>query len=212
MNPNMLRRERFNRVLDHYDLRAGSWTSPAGGAGSLGLPRERAAVTDAVFPRYALVQSSGRGHGYHVTAAQTSSDAVKAAANTLHEDWHPECLFDLDVLAGDEPRVQEGDVVEYDQARWVVHGVDEEAVEGELAIFARLLADGTDPSSRAWDAWDERVHDSELTVVQAADPDERLPVRHDVALVRVDVVFNTVPTPDGARSHAQAGLNPRGGS
>lgn len=228
------RRRRFNDVLDGYECGAGDWAMPTTpvirDAAMRELPAERVAVEGPaaaryVPGRYAVVCESTRGHGYHVTNVTDRSEIEPAARASIRESWEPVCYFDLDVLAGDEPMPNEGDIVAYanechddcrhpnlDHAaagepcqtsdgvqldwppRYFVLRLDEELSEGEIAYYLILNRVGSTHTD-AWDDWDERVYWDEVTLVERAEPDERMPVRYGVARITTTVAFNTVPTP-----------------
>jgi hypothetical protein len=140
--------------------------------------------------RYALVCENERQYAANFC---DSPEAILALA--VHEvtaGSTPVCYYDLDKLAGDSPPIWEGDIVEYGGERLHVHHVDEDLVEGEIA---RHLCLAREPDVD-WDEWVHRIDEAEFDgiVVESGAPDERLPVRYDVAGTVVHVVFNTLPT------------------
>jgi hypothetical protein len=139
--------------------------------------------------RYALICETER----HFTANYCESvDAVAdVAVHELREGAAPQCFYDLDELAGDPPCIADGDVVRLDGEQFYVHHVDEELIEGEIARYL-CLTDGPDA---AWDDWKHRIDEGsfEGEVIERGEPDDRLPMRYDVADTVVRVIFNTRP-------------------
>lgn len=194
------RRRRFNDILDGYECGAGDWTMPTVPAGreramrALPAARIDGAAAALYLPgRYALVCESTRGHGYFVTNLTDRAAIDAAAAANLHEGWQPVCYFDLDKLAGDEPPVFEGDIVEYEgEDDWHVIRTEDDHAEG--VMFQWLHID-KNPNVEWIDGAAKRVDACECTVVQRADPDTRMPVRYGLSRITVAVAFNTVPSP-----------------
>jgi len=196
------RRQRFNDILDGYECDAGDWTMPSvltsRERAMRALPSARVAVDGAAAAsylpgRYALVCESTRGHGYFVTNLTDRAAIDTAVAENLDEGWQPVCYFDLDELAGDEPPVFEGDVVEYaGAADWHVIRTEDDHAEG--VMFQWLHID-KDPAAEWLDGAAKRVDACECTVVQRADADTRMPVRYGLSRITVAVAFNTVPSP-----------------
>ncbi len=140
--------------------------------------------------RYALICENERQFTANFC---DSSEAIRAlATHELTEGSTPICYYDLDVLNGDLPPIWEGDIVEYGGERLHINHIDEDLVEGEIARHL-CLARGADA---AWDDWVHRIDETEFDgiVVEKQAPDERLPVRYDVADMVVHVVFNSIPT------------------
>lgn len=140
--------------------------------------------------RYALVCENERQFTANFC---DSPESVLAVA--IHEMTHgcaPVCYYDLDVLDGNPPPIWEGDIVEYAGKRLYVNHVDEGLVEGEIA---RNLCLAREPDA-AWDDCLHRIDEAEFdgAVVEKQAPDERLPVRYDVAGTVIHIVFNTLPT------------------
>lgn len=196
------RRRRFNDILDGYECGAGDWTmatAPVSRERAMrALPAARVAVDGAAAAlylpgRYALVCESTRGRGYFVTNLTDRAAIATAAAENLDEGWQPVCYFDLDELAGDEPPVFEGDIVEYAGAGdWHVIRTEDDHAEG--VMFQWLHID-KNPNVEWLDGAAQRVDACECTVVQRADPDTRMPVRYGLSRITIAVAFNTVPSP-----------------
>ncbi|MGE0881890.1 MAG: hypothetical protein AB7O61_24825, partial [Acidimicrobiia bacterium] len=96
--------ERFQRVLDGYEADGPDCTVPGASKGPA---------------RYCVVTESTRGHGYFANYAETLADVETVAAANLDESWQPVCYFDLDVLAGDEPKLTAGDEILNEDGQWV---------------------------------------------------------------------------------------------
>ena len=196
-----VRRRRFNDLLDGYECDAGDWTMPSApvsrDAAMRALPASRVPDDDEAAERYlpgryALVCESTSGHGYFITNVADRRDVDAAAAESARTGWEPVCYFDLDELAGDEPPVFEGDVVEYCGERWHVIRTEDDLAEG--VPFQWLHID-KDPEAEWLDGAAERVDACECTIVERAEPDPRMPVRYGLARIVTAVAFNTTPTP-----------------
>lgn len=140
--------------------------------------------------QYAVICETGRAFTANFCASR--EDVAALAAHELKDGSAPVCYFDLDHLAGDAPLLDEGDVVEVDGDRLYVNHVDEQLIEGEVARYVCLARD----PDADWDDWLHRIHEDEFSgkVLERAQPDERLPIRFDVADIVVQVVFNTIAT------------------
>lgn len=169
------RLERFERVKAWLEADGPDSTVP-GATGKRSQPG-----------RYAVVTESSRGHGHFVNYASTLEDVETVAAANIQEGWRPVCYFDLDDV-GDPLPPYEGDIVEYQDKRYYVVLVSDDVAEGEL--YHRLYL------NKRLDAMIDEcdlVDEDEVEIVDRAEPDERMPVRYDVAKIQVVVAFNTVP-------------------
>jgi hypothetical protein len=147
-------------------------------------------------PRYVLVTQYGDRGNYRLRLGADLLNVEQLAADAITDENGAElvvCYFDLDELAGPEPDVYEDDVVRYEGNQHRVERVDEELIEGEVGRYLCLLDAGHESGS--WDDYDHRIHQDDVEVIERAEPDERLPVRYELAKVVVSVVFNTVPSP-----------------
>jgi hypothetical protein len=146
-------------------------------------------------PRYVLVTQYGDRGDYRVHLAQTRSAVDQLAGYVYVAESGPEtpiCFYDLDQLAGPEPRPQEGDRVLYSEQELYVSWVREELIEGEVAYTYDL---DPNPDADLDTAAELSVDPEEFEVIERAEEDERMPVRYGLAKVVVSVVFNTVPSP-----------------
>lgn len=204
------RRRRFNDILDGYECGAGDWTMPTAplsrDRAMRALPADRVPTDGAdaahYLPgRYALVCESTRGHGYFVTNLTNRGDLDTAVADTLNGGWQPVCYLDLDVLAGDEPLPDVGDLVCLlgDDLRTPVTG----PMAGTWYIVDHNGTDddGDGPYRKcdlareaAGDAvtWQDTDH---LRVLERAEPDTRMPARYGLSRITIAVAFNTIPSP-----------------
>jgi len=173
------RRERFGRILSDYEA--------DGPDGSIPGAQSKA-------ERYALVTESLRGHGHFATYCATLPDVEQAGAANISEAWRPVCYFDLDTLAGDEPPAAEGDVVEYSGHRYHVVHVEDETSDGVLFHWLHLHPRTSEPDGWIDDPLTQKIDESDCTVVERVEPDERMPVRYDVAKIHTVVVFNNIAT------------------
>jgi hypothetical protein len=149
-------------------------------------------------PRYVLVTQYGDKGNYRLYLANDLANVEQVARLAVCEDESISCYFDLDQLAGEEPSINDGDVV-----RWApddvfydyrVERIDEELIEGEVTRYLCLVEQGRE--TKGWDDYDHRVRESDdVEVVERDWPDERMPVRYGLARVVVSVIFNTVPSP-----------------
>src|SRR5580704_8968760 len=171
------RRERFEGILTGYEADGPDGSIP----GASSNPK-----------RYALVTESVRGHGYFATYCATLPDVERAAAANISGGWQPVCYFDLDKLAGDEPSPVEGDVVEYGGARYHVVHVEDDTSDGVLFHWLYMHPRTSEPDGWIDDPLTQRVDESDCTVVERTEADERMPVRYGVARIQTLVVFNTV--------------------
>lgn len=200
------RRERFNRILDGYELGAGDWTL-------VGTPKRTREEAMRMHPqprvdvdakhvkpgRWVLITHSDHV-GYFAENVGMVEDLGHVAVANLHEAQQPVCYFDLDELAGDEPSPREGDRVALLMnmhgyaAR--AHGGDWYVVESTTAVADGIayeeldLARGPDGEPQ-WTGIDEQY----VTVLERAEPDERMPVRYGLAKIVTAAVFNTIPSP-----------------
>ena len=196
----LVRRRRFNDLLDGYECGPGDWTMPTGpvsrDAAMRALPASRVPDGEGAeryLPgRYALVCESTSGHGYFVTNVADRREIDAAAAESARTGWAPVCYFDLDELAGDEPPVFEGDVIEHGGERWHVIRTENDLAEG--VAFQWLHIDH-DPAVEWLDGAAKRVDACECTIVERAEPDPRMPVRYGLARIVTTVAFNTTPSP-----------------
>lgn len=151
--------------------------------------------------RYAILARANNGKLLELTRVSSRVRAQVVIGSHISEGWAVSALYDLDGLAGDEPLIDEGDIVRLNGFSYEVLRVDEELSDGEIARYLVLLSSSrpvvpggewtTRPSSN-WDDWDSRTHQDEVELVKRCEPDERMPMRYEVAETRVIVVFNTV--------------------
>jgi hypothetical protein len=141
--------------------------------------------------RYAILTVSANGVARILTRCETVEICEQAAQDAVLDGWTVAAMYDLDILDGDPPAVSEGATVRYDEELYVVGRVDEELVEGQICRYMCLHEPGSDISVfTGWDSWIHREPESECVLVDSPQPDDRLPVRHEVAAVRVLVVFD----------------------
>lgn len=194
------RRKRFNDILDGYECRNGDFkiAAPAQPQFADRLVLEGREEELCRPGKWALVeQCEGR---YFITNVINERDVASVAAQNVRAGWWPICYFDLDVLAGDEPMPQVGDLIcmlDHDQSTpvtgdaagtWYVveqHGSED---DGDGVYVKVDLAREIDGEAEAW-------HTSDFVrVLEPANPDrdDRMPVRYGVAKVVTVVVFNTI--------------------
>lgn len=141
-------------------------------------------------PHQYVLLTHGRDGRYWCGCA-TVSDARDRAAELVQDDYpnNPTCYFDLDELAGDPPSPCEGDRVHYEDDTWWITHVHDDVADG--MVFHKLYLD---KSKAAFiDSQHTDVDETDVEIIERAFPDDRLPVKFDVADVVVSVVFNTVP-------------------
>lgn len=143
--------------------------------------------------RYAVHAMGDEGRS-ELTRCNGRERAQIVAESHMDQGWQVQALYDLDTLAGEPPTIDEGDEVEYAPGdvvyRFTVDHVEEELIEGEVGRYLCLIENGR--TSDSYDDYDHRVHECDVTVVERGEPDERLPVKYDVAGVVRQVIFNTV--------------------
>jgi hypothetical protein len=189
------RRERLNRILDHYECGAGDWaiqqigTPPSRAAMiAVGIERLRTVGAPENLPRigrWAVVTKSTKGHGHFVDCILNITDAERVAIANIDEGRWPVCYFDLDRLSGTAPSPEEGDlVVLRGSRRRTFHVVAVEGDDDQASFALALEPDGRPVHHRRAD---------QLEVVRRSDPrsDQRLPLRYDVIRVRADVEFTS---------------------
>lgn len=202
------RRKRFNDVLDGYECGAGDWSLAHSSPVKLtreetmkAMPQARLRTDGAAenlpkIGRWAVVCESAKGHGYFIDSVIDQADIEAVAAGNIHEGWQPVCYFDLDQLAGDEPPLEEGDMVRLTAADapqeplYITHASDQLS---EGMIYWEYYLD-KDPSAGLQAEYVE-MNDDEFEVVQRGE-DRRMPVRYGVAKVVTTVVFNSIPSPE----------------
>lgn len=192
------RRKRFNDILGGYECGAGDWTmivDQSREEAMRSLPEPRIPTTGpaaAMFKpgRWAVVTHSTRRHGYFVENVRHFNEISTYATRNLEEGWWPVCYFDLDVLAGEEMHLIDGDRVRYDGEERIVSHHDWEAAEGEPYLVIYLLPKDDQLYEGPIDPAEEEVE-----LLERAMPDDRMPVRYGLASVVQVAVFNTIPSP-----------------
>jgi hypothetical protein len=186
------RRERFNRILDHHELGAGDWDilgSPSltrdEAKRALPIERIRTDGPDEALPkpgRWVVIARSSRGHGWFASNHATLSEAQAHAGENVHEAWHPVCVYDLGHLSGDID-VTIAERVRLDPAM-AAQVTDE---DGWLEVIDHDWRDGRATVTVKDGRW------FGVEELAAADPDDRLPLRYNVAGVETVVSFNSTP-------------------
>lgn len=173
-----IRAKRFEDVLAGYESRDRAHD-----------PTVQGAAKDVA--RYAVVTESNRGFGYSVTYAETMADAETVGGADISTEWWPVCVYDLDVLVGEEPILSDGDIVRYNGEERTVSHHDYEAADGEpYPVIYLESKDDDDPWEGPLDPANE-----DIELVERAMPDERMPARYKLAGIRTVVMFNTSPEP-----------------
>jgi hypothetical protein len=163
---------RFDRVREHYEAEQDNSVPGADWNG-----------------RYAVVTKSGRGFGFSASRAATLPDAERVAAANIHEHWTPVALYDLESAAGElHPDV--GDKVAYEGESWYVCHASDDLHEG--VVFWKLWLGG-EPDLGLDECDHVEIDEKDVSILDRAEPDTRLPLRYDVATVRTIVAFNTTP-------------------
>lgn len=169
------RENRFEKLCEHHeDLTGHDQTVP-------GADRDG---------RYVVFGEGGDKGQPWLTRVSSRDRAQLVCKEMMFLGHEPQALYDLDDLDGEEPVVQEGDLVEFDDERWAVDRIEEELIEGMIARYAVLVPPGH--VAKDWDDWTHRIYEDEVVVIEAAYPDERLPVRYAVAGIVRTVVFDSV--------------------
>jgi hypothetical protein len=187
------RAKRLNDIIDGYEVSEDGLpdaTVPGAAAPYHGLKGQ---LLD--HPRFVLVTQYGDKGNYRLRLGADLRNIERLAADAVTDSEGGElvyCYFDLDELAGEEPRPSEGDTVEYEDKQWIVNGSETDTFDGVAFENLYLVEPG---SNREWGDWDEKVDEARVTLIKSEIPDERMPVRYGLARVVTQVVFNTVPTP-----------------
>lgn len=178
-----LRRERFNRILDHHEIGAGEWSGDHLSTGGHDFPIDRLLTEgpQAEYQkpgRWVVIQQSGRGFGSFALNVVDRDAVSDEAAATLTDSWMPVCLYDLDQVPDLDLHSVAGVERIKSYGEWLeVEDIDTR--DGRVVVF---LVD--DPKGRGCRDDDE---------IEAIDPDGRLPLRYNVSAVETVVAFNSTP-------------------
>lgn len=168
---------------------------------------EPVVVNDVVraHPRYVLVTQYDDKGNYRLHLGESRNNIEQLAANAVFGEEMPVCYFDLDVLAGPEPRPDEGDkVVLTDEGHtyindkslvgetfWVV-GTETDTYDGQA--YEKLYISRNEHAEYLSGDYDALIDEQYVEVVESAYEDERMPVRYGLAKIVTQVVFNTIAT------------------
>lgn len=143
-----------------------------------------------------MVENDLRSQGYSLARCDFENISDVAMAD-FENGWQPVCYFDLDELAGDEPLPDDGDkvLILKDDLRTPVEGeaagpwyvVDSD--KGSSWYRKLDLAREPDGEPQTWH------HADHILVIERAEPDDRMPVRYELAKIIQIAVFNTLPSP-----------------
>lgn len=209
MTTRLERAERFARLLDHYEADGPDCTVPGAskdGRWAIVTEREGARFVNRAGTREDCERVAAEGLSpiegpvcIHDLDELVGEEPMPGEGDIVHytpsDACHDDCRHpNLDHLADGEPcrDSQDRNLTTYRVAR-----IDEELIEGEVAHFLILNEVGgmNDREDGGWDDYDERVYWDEVAILERDEPDERLPVRYDLAKVTTIVAFNTVASP-----------------
>lgn len=145
--------------------------------------------------RWAVLAQGNDGKLLELTRCSSPARGQVVAESHIREGWAIRGLYDLDTLIGGEYEPREGDRVTYCHADdpehvYYVTAVQSDTCEGEYVDKFYL----DDDQDAFLDAEHMDLFADDLAVVEMAEPDDRLPVKYDVAGMVTTVIFNTVPS------------------
>lgn len=180
--------ERIETLLAHLEDEHGTAEEDSSIPGAAKSERYAVALVD---------NDPNRQHGTYLARANSLERATRLAEQAFDDGLRATGVYDLATLDGPEPGFREGDRVTYDREEdhpgrvyWVVQ-TDLALYEGEP--YTVLWLDPDEPGIDPDDAEYQEIDCANVTLVEAEEPDERLPVRHALAALRVVVAFDTVP-------------------
>ena len=172
----------LKRLMEHYEADGPDGSVP-----------HAARRTDTYHPRYVLTEQYDDKGNYFLNLADSLEGIQMLAAESVTSGSAPRCYHDLDVLAGEAPSPMVDDRVRYQGKEYYVVQDADDVEYGEK--FTKLWLD-PNPDTAFDDAEHCEIDEKDVEIIERAEPDERLPVRYDVARVEVFVAFNTTPTED----------------
>lgn len=189
-----MRSEHLGRVTDAYEISdEGMPDCTVPGAAAMAYSEFNGVRILRSHPRFVLLTQYGDKDNYRVYLARDQANVEQLARLAVCDGESIICYFDLDQLVGKEPLAYEGDIVQCEDHLYTVAHVDEELIEGEIARY--LCLNEVDKIVGGWDDYDRRESDGDVEVVESVEPDERMPMRYELARIAVSVVFNTIPSP-----------------
>jgi hypothetical protein len=197
------RAERLQRIFDGYEIfEDGLPDSTVPGAAKVVTSHGDQIVRH--HPRYVLIDQRGDKGNYYANLAEDLRGIEQLAAEGIRDPYgsaSPVCYFDLDQLAGPEPRPSEDDKVRLtkegqtytgpaDGVFYVV-GSETDTFDGEA--YEKLYLSTNPDADYLGGDYDHLVDEAHVEIVESAEEDERLPVRYLLAKVVTTVVFNSTP-------------------
>jgi len=202
------RAKRLQMIVEGYEVYDDGMpdsTVPGAASPMYGARPERRIIR---HPRYVLVTQYDDKGNYRLHLGENLANIEQIASfvvTSFDGGEAPVCYFDLDVLAGPEPRPCEGDkVVLTDEGQiyindkslvgetFYVVGAETDTFDGEA--YEKFYISRNENAEYLSGEYDALIDEQYVEVVESAYEDERMPVRYGLAKIVTQVVFNTIPT------------------